>query len=375
MNAERLNIIALSLRREFDSRDAAGQLSALVSACQQIGQNPGNPSVQQNFVSSRAGFYKAVTNTPSDTFTPAWRQILVDIGGEGLFGKNLKEHVERILAENQSTLSVAYAQLNGILTRLQKFRESLTRLTDAFTELHIGSEKLAPGEAEIGLFIPRKEVRDRLIDFADELNEIEFVLNTLSEVATGQKDDLTIRTMSSSGLTVFLAASPVFAAIIAKAVDLVVGEYKKILEIKKLQLEIERLQLPSDISESTKAYANTVMESGVEKFAVEIMNEFYNGKDEGRKNELRTAVRISLNRIANRIDRGFNFEVRIEPPAAPGSDTEGVTKAVQTIRAATENIQYMKLEGPPILALPEGVESGDLGDVRHKKKGGSKKEG
>jgi len=56
--------------------------------------------------------------------------------------------------------------------------------------------------------------------------------------------------------------------------------------IKKVQLEIERLQLPDEISERTKAHANSLMEAEIEKFTIVIVNEYHTGKDGGRKNEL-----------------------------------------------------------------------------------------
>jgi len=115
--------------------------------------------------------------------------------------------------------------------------------------------------------------------------------------------------------------------------------------------------MPEEISEKTKDYVNSVMDSAIEKFALELVTENYKQKDAGRRNEMVNGVRISLNRIANRIDRGFNFEVRIEPPDPKSSqEDETVKKAVEIIRAASENMQYMKLEGPPILALPEEIE-------------------
>jgi hypothetical protein len=378
MNAERLHVVARTLREELTERTVVSTLQNLLNALQTIVQQ-NNVSTQQNFVSSREAFYEAVTDTPTDSFTPAWRQILVEMRGEELFGKHLKQRVQEILAENQMTPGVAREEIQQIFTNLQGFSKSLDQLIAAFSSFKIGSEELAPGEAEIALLIPRDAVHEKLGDFADELHELGFILNTFSEVATGHKDDLKIRTISSSSLMVFLSAHPKFGSIIAKVVDFVVGQYKRILEIKKLHREIERLELPEEISEKTQAYANTQMETEINKFTVEIVNEYHVGKDDGRKHELTNAVRISLNMVANRIDRGFNFEVRIEPPKAPTEQKAEVEKAVTTIRAASVNMQYMRLEGPPILALPEKAQSSaELDDksdgVKHKKRGRAKKD-
>jgi hypothetical protein len=377
MNAERLHVVALTLSKELTEKTVIGTLQNLVNSLQTIVQS-NNASTQQNLVSSREAFYVAVTNTASDSFTPAWRQILIEMGGEELFGKNLKQRVQQILADNQMTPGVAQQQLGEILTKLQAFKSALDQLVAAFSHFKIGSETLAPGEAEITLLIPREAVDDKLGEFTDELEEMGFILNTLSEVATGHKDDLKIRTVSSSKLMVFLAAAYPLARIVAKVIDFVVAQYKKILEIKKLHSEMERLGVPEDISEKTKAHANTRMGEEIEKFTVEIMEEYKSVPHPGgRQHELRNAVKFSLNMVANRIDRGFNIEVRIEPPKAlstkTGDDGE-VQKAVQTIQAASVNMQYMKLEGPPILTLPEEIESAADGEGKHKRKGTTKKD-
>lgn len=283
------------------------------------------------------------------------------MGGEDLFGQRLKVRVEQILADNQSTLAVASKLLREILTDLQNFVQSLAHLVDAFKAFHIGSETLSPGEVEVAVLIPRDAVHDRLMDFSAELADTEFILSTFSELATGYPDDLKIRTVSSSNLMLFLVGTYLCGEAFARAIDFVVSTYKKILEIRKLSAEIERLQLPPDISKKTTEYANGYMEEAIERFVVEITQRYSRkASDGGRRNELSNKVKISLSRMANRIDRSFNFEVRIEPPTSPDAETdEEVKQAVQTIEAASVNMQYIKLEGPPILALPEGKDGSD----------------
>ncbi|MFZ0978397.1 MAG: hypothetical protein WAN23_03250, partial [Candidatus Acidiferrales bacterium] len=216
----------------------------------------------------------------------------------------------------------------------------------------VGSEQLAPGEAEIAFLIPRRAVHDKLGEYASELKEMEFILNTFSEVATGSTDDLRIRTVSSTDLSVFLTAAPKFGAVVALAIAYIISNYKKILEIRKLSREIDRLGLPKGVSEGAAEYANSVMSQAIDSFTAELIAQ-YPGNVPGREHELKTKLRLSLNRMANRIDSGFHFEVRIEPPSAKGTESEEVKKAVQTIQEATPKMQYMNLEGQKILSLPE----------------------
>jgi hypothetical protein len=72
------------------------------------------------------------------------------------------------------------------------------------------------------------------------------------------------------------------------------------------------------------------------------------------------AIAIALhNRIANRIDPGYNIEVKVEPTKQAAQDSEASKKTaeqIETIQAASKNMQFMKLEGAPILKLPEHAE-------------------
>jgi hypothetical protein len=90
--------------------------------------------------------------------------------------------------------------------------------------------------------------------------------------------------------------------------------------------------------------------------SVEIIEQFHPGKDGHRKNELTNAIRISLNKVANRIDRGYNIEIRVQPLKETAQDSQEEKKTAQqvkVIQAASKNMQFMKLEGAAILQLPE----------------------
>ncbi len=372
MNAERLHAIAAALRQEVHERNTLDQLQNLVNYLQAVSQQS-NTSTQQNLSTGLRTFYAAVTDTPSDTFTPAWRRILDEIDGTRLFGQPLKQRVEKIIADNQMTPAVAFQELQSVLQELREFVTALDSTISGLRQFKVGSEQLAPGEAEITVLIPRQAVKDKLREFADELHDLESILNTFAQVSTSEKEDLKIRTVSSSDLLVYLSASPLLAACTAKAIDYVVGLYKKLLEIRKLRRELEKVGMP-DLSEQMKERANRTMSEGIEDVTVKIINEFYIGKDSGRKHELTNSVRVSLKRIANRIDKGFNIEVRIQPTQPPEGDRrdEKVRKAEAVIQAAAPNMQYLRLEGPEILSLPEDSEAAD---TKPKSKGGRKRGG
>jgi hypothetical protein len=356
MNAERLHAIVIALKKEMTAERISSKMQNMVN-CLEALVNLSNAPNQQNLATSLDAMYAAITDNDSDRFSPAWRQILREIGGEHLFGKRLKEDIETILATNQITLAVALQKLRETLEELQKFENALNSAASAFQQLNIGDEKLQPGECEIGVLIPRQAVKNQLLGFSEELRELGFILNTFSEVATGKPSELEIKTLSSSDLLLHLLASAPYAACLAVAIERIVGLYKQLLEIRKLHQEIRKQGVPDEETTGIENYANRLMENGIDKASEEIVNDFYQGKDDGRKNELTVAVRLSMNKIANRIDHGFNLEVRVEPPAKDDSkpQSEQLQKAVAAIQSATASMQFLKLEGQPLLKLPESI--------------------
>lgn len=358
MNAERLHVIVIALNQEMTKTNTPGSLQELINALQQV-VSQSNPTHQQTLSQNLKAMYASVTDTPSDGFSPAWRQILSEIGGEDLFGRFLKAAIEAIFAQNQITPAVALEELQQLHKRLLSFKNALDQCSTSLKHFKIGDEKLSPGECEIGVLIPRLAVENKLLDFAEELKELGFILNTFAEVATGHKDDLDIRTISSSDLLVYLQASAPYAACVAFCIERVVVLYKQLLEIRKLRQEIRKQGVPDNDTSGIESYANQLMEKGIEKIAVEVVKEYHKKDDKGRTNELTNAVRISLNKVANRIDKGFNIEVRVVPTPKPKDDekeNKELQKAIATIQVATANMQFMKLEGQPILRLPEREE-------------------
>jgi hypothetical protein len=357
MNAERLHAIVISLNKELTDKRIVALMESMTTTLRAVVQST-NESTQQNFANARDSLYSALTNTDSDRFSPTWRQILREIGGEDLFGRELKRTIESTLEKNQLTPAIALQEFEAVYARLKQFRDALTQTIAAFTYFNIGSEKLEAGECEIGILIPRAYVKNQLPEFLEELEHEEFILNTFSEVATGRPDRLEIKALSSSGLMVFLKGNINYAAVVAVAVERIVALYKKLLEIRRLRMDMEKQELPENVVSGVETHANKLMKDGIEKASVEIVNQFYIGEDVGRKNELVVKVRLSMNMLANRIDHGVNVEVRVEPPAAtdPKAKDETVQKAVAAIQDATPNMQFLKLEGPPLLQLPENAE-------------------
>jgi hypothetical protein len=176
MNAERLHAIIEALRAEMSERNLVTLLQNLVGGLRQVVQQS-NANTQQNLASHLSAMYKALDDSAVDKFSPAWKQVLVEIGGDKLFGAELRRQIEDIIGKNQMTPAVGADRLDEIRSRMDTFRNALNQGSTALKEFKIGDESLKPGECEIGMLIPRAEVDNKMIQFAKELEELSFVLN------------------------------------------------------------------------------------------------------------------------------------------------------------------------------------------------------
>jgi hypothetical protein len=359
MNAERLHAICKEVNAALESTGLFNKLNAATKGLQNVVNQPQQPSHQQQFTQRIEQFYEAVSDFPTDNFSPAWRQALDELGGTEILGAELELRVRSALEHNQVTPASALEQIQEMQEQLQGFQQAIQAVIQGFEHLKIGAEELEPGECELGVLVPRDAVHNNIQEFGKELQDLDFLFGTFSELASGERQTYEIKSISSSELMVFIAAIPPVAACVAHAAERIVNLYKTLLEIKKLRGELKKQGLNDDEMKGITDHANTVMKNGIDELTVEIVDEYYQGNDNGRKNELKNSVSISLNKLANRIDQGFNIEVRAEPPEEPeeepeeGPEEDKTRQQIQRVLDASKTLQFMKIEGGRILHLPE----------------------
>lgn len=136
-------------------------------------------------------------------------------------------------------------------------------------------------------------------------------------------------------------------------------ETKKIKEDLKNQQNVSETTLTSldnDIEGIVKAAINECAESLIEQA--------HDSLDSGRKNELRTSLKLSLNKLANRLDRGFNLEIRFNKPEVEFNEedelvseySEEDVEIYDKIKNHCDNFNYIEACENPVLSLPESKE-------------------
>lgn len=110
------------------------------------------------------------------------------------------------------------------------------------------------------------------------------------------------------------------------------------------------------------------MDEKIREYVNEVVDERYRTDRSDRSRELEIELLNSLRMMANRIDHGFNFDVRAPEPETPKDDETGpadssVAAATERIVAASPNLKYINRTGQAILSLPEAPSTADGGGI------------
>ena len=373
MNVERFHAIVNALQGEVEEISSMGVLDGLVAALRGI-QDPNQPDAQQQASTARVNVIAALREARSNEFSPGWRQALEELGVADLVGNALADRLEAILSRNEITPSAAADEIAKIQERYQDFYSGLQQASAGLEFFEVGAEELEPGEFEIGFLIPREAVDEDLAELGREFVRLKKIIAPISELAGEGRPDLQVRSISSSGFEVFIHSAPMTALLFAKALDLLLGSYQKYVDIRLKRRELaETDEVPDEYLKGLSDYASGMMEAKIGEIVEKAIAEAKLDNAD-RLNELRTELRLQFNALAERIDRGYNAEVRAgelpEPPdeedeEVPGVDLDDETReAAEFVLAKQKELQFMNVSGTPILHLeqPEDPTAEDQDD-------------
>lgn len=359
MNAERLHAIVNALKDEISGAGSVPLVERLRDNLQQSVNQPSQPGPQQEVSNLRAQLNERLSQAPSNNYSPAWREALDELGVSDLVGDGLRQRIELIFTANEITPSAAISELDPLVERVQQLQSALENVDNGLSFFAIGADELVPGDFEIGFLIPREAVKDELEDLGMEFIKLQRILGPFLEIATGSREAVRVRSISSSAFGAFLHSYPAVALVVVSAVERLIASYKNILEIKLAQQKLKDSGVSDEALKPIADEVATKISSDIKVIVNDLLKEA-SGIEKGRMNELRTELTGSLNALANRIDRGYNIEIRVEEIDAKDDEEmdegeKAMRDIVEKVRAKQESLKFTNATGQPILALPEST--------------------
>lgn len=371
MNLARFNATIWSLHQEIESNETQTLFTQVVNTLQ---QSIGQPSADtaKAFQTSFNELIKILSEAPSNEAPPSRRRIYRDLECEDKIGLGLSNKIGQIIQKNNITPANALQDMQELNTELNEFWNAITNMAKSLDELDVEYDELNEDEYEVGITIPETILKANLSNVENEIHCLNELFNVLSEVATGEVGHFKIRTIGSTDLEIFLNTTAVVGACVATCIKQILALYQHQLEIKKVKLELEAIKAPKSVTQPFDEHVRDTVQKEIKSIAKAMLTEFYKTKDTGRKNELNTHLAKVIEYMAERIDKGASFEVRVglpEEPEEPTGATEDETaaathkkklaayqkekKAIYQLNEAGRSIGQIERQDEEILKLPE----------------------
>lgn len=357
MNAETIHKLANQISKEADNFQLINTLNQINTSLQNMIQQPQHGQHQQTLVKNLKTFYDGCEKSLVNTLSPAWYQILVELNIDHLFGLNIKKRIENIINSNTITPQNAKNQLQPIVNEFTKVLNGFKALANGAKAINIGLDELNENEYEIGVMIPRIQINNSLDGLEQEIKEMKFILNIFTELAIGSKETIELKSLSTTNPLITVSTKLAIVLMFTQSVSFLIDNYKTILEIRVLHSQLKEKGMPEEELNPIESHCEKTMSNAIEELVIKLDKETNTIDDKKRKKEVLNGLRFSLNKIANRIDRGFNYEVRMPNEHKEDSNKEDSKENSNfNLSEKIQNLQFLKTDGQPVLKLEENKE-------------------
>ena len=115
--------------------------------------------------------------------------------------------------------------------------------------------------------------------------------------------------------------------------------------MKALYGQLVASNLPDAILRGFETHNNGKAKTDLEQLAATLVDEYYSGDDQGRKNELRNSLSISLTRLSQKLATGTTVTLRLAKPKKPKiNDGEEASQEQLSILKEIEYFEKAQIE-------------------------------
>jgi len=367
MELSRFHAAIEQIAEDYKENGIESDLNSLVANLASLASNPGNAQVSQAFKDQLNSFRtrleeSSLNDADGELLDTLKNQDLIGHVGNGLFSR-----IKEVLDENQLTPNLASAGIEKLRLETTKKLSVVTAIDNAFTDLQVEIWRLDEGLTEMLISVPMEEETKTLEDLAKEAKEWHRICDVISETFDIDRNRVTIRSVASGSILLYLAAVPPFIFGVAKCLKGVNQILAEVIKMKGLFKQLVDSKVPDAILRDFEAHNVGKAKTDLEQLASTLVDEHYKGADVGRKNELKNSLSISLQRLSQKLAVGATVNLRLAVPKKPkiqeGEDATEEQKAtlqkielfekVQTeVESSKAALDYRDHANELIAALP-----------------------
>lgn len=294
-------------------------LDNITNSLANLGANPGNTDFANQFKQSLQELKDKLEELESIKEENLVKETLDTININGVLGIDLFKTIQEKISENQISPALAAKAIARTKTAFETTIANLTAINTGFSTLKVKYEFVEPGIGEVLVNIPVERDTKALSDLATECKEWNQIFSTISEVFDPERPNLSISSISSGSWIFYLTATPLVLlgiSITLRRVNQILAELIKTKQLTKQLLEINAP------TEEIEKYIDQKISKDLKLIADDLVKSHYKGTDKGRKNELKTAMNITLKVLAKKISAGSKIGLQLEDRDKPKIENE-----------------------------------------------------
>ena len=345
MELSRFHAAIDQIANDYKKNEIEPKLASLVANLASLGANPGNPSVSQAFKDQldtlRSTLSKSVLNIAEGDLL----NTIVDHGLAPYVGNGLFDAIKTVLDENQLTPSLAATEIEKLRVETIKTLNGVLTINTAFTEMGVEYWELDAEQTEMLINLPMDQESKTLEDLAKEAKDWHQICRAIAETFDPEVNRVTIRTVATGSILLYLAAVPPFIFGVAKCLKAVNQVLAEVIKMKALYKQLVESKVPDDVLKGFENHNSGKAKTDLEHLAHTLVEEHYKGQDEGRKNELKNSLSISLQRLSQKLATGAKVSLRLAPPKRPKiEEGEEATAEQQAALEKIDRFEQVQIE-------------------------------
>lgn len=366
MQAERLHHILIELLSDDEEVQYIAALTAVMAFVDQRISDPSQPAHDEALSASLKALFLTLDKSRTNKFPPTWRKTLRELDLDVLLAENIRERVEANFRDRRVDTDLK-ENLKALLSEINTKKGALSEIKSGFEKIELDFEKLEQGECELNIVIPRDYVDDDLKSLGKELEELEKIFKIFSELFGDDYSGFKIKTISSTDFSIVINVNVDVGLIIVSSLVALHMAFGTLQEKRDAMEKL--LDLPEKFVSGIKEWANTHMEEKINELVDSFKESFADTVKEERINELKNGLVASLRKLANRLEKGFNVDVRagLPPSIEEAEGDEKITKEeigrmkklgkkLNEIQIKSAELNVLELQTTKILSLPEPTE-------------------
>jgi len=365
MNVERMLAVADWLVRYVEASGLPERLEAITNSLQNQMGSPSEDNLNA-LSAARESLSSSVKKAEKslEILPRTWLLTVEELGFDQYLPRQIVYHTE--FALRGQTL-----ELNKVRAAIEELRDDVVRKTNALRSLReslnvfeIESSKPAPGEVEISVLVPRELFSNELHKFSEEIDALDRLVWMFCRLVKKDRGEVRLGQLSNPDPLIFLMMIPQIALPWLAMVMAILKIFEQVQKLKAARDTAERSGVSEKIVKQIEEQAQTVVRDEIEKFVPELVEKYAREKDAGALNEIVNGLRISMEKLAARIDRGYRIEAHVPDDLDESDDGEELVPIedavdVSELQDMADELNYFETGPEPILNLPK-PEAGDL---------------